>query len=630
MRRLSIDYEACPQELRRGLEELGAERPQRFGVAEGAVPVRLVRDGGMERGFQVLWRDGGAEVRYAAPSDAFRAVGRLLGEADADGEDFAETRRFDMLGVMADVSRNGVLRPDAVKALLRRCALMGINTFMLYTEDTYEVPGEPFFGYMRGPYTQDELKDLDEYAAALGIEMMPCIQTLGHLEQILQWPAYSDYRDVPGVVLAEEERTYALLEKMIDAATAPFRSKRIHLGMDEAHGVGTGRYRRRHGEKSSFDVLNSHLARVLEICRERALEPMIWSDMYFRLGSEKNEYYDLEAKVPQDVIDGIPKDVALVYWDYYHCEPAFYEQMIEKHRGLGSEPVMAGGVWTWNHLWAALPFSFSATDACMIGCKSAGLRQAFVTLWGDDGMECDIFSALPGIQFFAEHAYADDVEPVLLRRNFRGSCEADFDDWFRGAELDSVPCLVDHARSHTNVSKWLLWQDPFLGLLDPEVADFSLKEHYTELAQALSEAAAKDRASERLAFPAQVARVLSLKVNLRRDLVAAYRAGDKQAIRSMLEWDLRDLLRETTELWKRHRAMWLATYKPFGLEVIERRYGGLIARLQSLFDRLKDYLEGDVQSIPELEIDPQKIWDGSPDYLPTLNYSRAATPSCIK
>jgi len=630
MRRLSIDYEACPQELRRGLEELGAERPQRFGVAEGAVPVRLVRDEGMERGFQVLWRDGGAEVRYAAPSDAFRAVGRLLGEADADGEDFAETRRFDMLGVMADVSRNGVLRPDAVKALLRRCALMGINTFMLYTEDTYEVPGEPFFGYMRGPYTQDELKDLDEYAAALGIEMMPCIQTLGHLEQILQWPAYSDYRDVPGVVLAEEERTYALLEKMIDAATAPFRSKRIHLGMDEAHGVGTGRYRRRHGEKSSFDVLNSHLARVLDICRERALEPMIWSDMYFRLGSEKNEYYDLEAKVPQDVIDGIPKDVALVYWDYYHCEPAFYEQMIEKHRGLGSEPVMAGGVWTWNHLWAALPFSFSATDACMIGCKSAGLRQAFVTLWGDDGMECDIFSALPGIQFFAEHAYADDVEPVLLRRNFRGSCEADFDDWFRGAELDSVPCLVDHARSHTNVSKWLLWQDPFLGLLDPEVADFSLKEHYTELAQALSEAAAKDRASERLAFPAQVARVLSLKVNLRRDLVAAYRAGDKQAIRSMLEWDLRDLLRETTELWKRHRAMWLATYKPFGLEVIERRYGGLIARLQSLFDRLKDYLEGDVQSIPELEIEPQKIWDGSPDYLPTLNYSRAATPSCIK
>jgi hypothetical protein len=76
--------------------------------------------------------------------------------------------------------------------------------------------------------------------------------------------------------------------------------------------------------------------------------------------------------------------------------------------------------------------------------------------------------------------------------------------------------------------------------------------------------------------------------------------------------------------------MWLATYKPFGLEVIERRYGGLIARLQSLFDRLKGYLDGEVESIPEFETELLKIWDGSPDFLPTIPYARAATPSCIK
>jgi hexosaminidase len=631
MRRLAIDEQTCPQELKQGLGEVRAERPERFAPpGQGAVTVRLAHDDQMARGLAVTWQDGAAEVRYAAVSDAFRAIGRLLGEADEAGKDFAQSARFDMLGVMADVSRNGVLTPDAVKALLRRCALMGINTFMLYSEDTYEVPGEPFFGYLGGRYTQEELRDLDAYAAALGVEMVPCIQTLAHLEQILQWPAYGDYRDVHGVLLAEEDRTYELVAKMIDAATAPFRSKRIHLGMDEAHGVGTGRYRQRHGEKRPFDVLNAHLSRVRAICRERGLEPMIWSDMYFRLGSKRNDYYDLEADIPPEVIEAIPKDVELVYWDYYHCEADFYVQMIEKHRRLGSEPVMAGGVWTWDHLWAALPFSLQTTEACMMACKQTGLRQAFVTLWGDDGMECDIFSALPGIQFFAEHAYADEVAPALLRANFRGSCEADFDDWFKAAELDSVPCLVDHARSHNNVSKWMLWQDPFLGLLDPEVAGYSLKAHYTKLADGLSEAAEKDRASERLRFPTQIARVLGLKVELRRDLVAAYRAGDRQKIRSILEWDLRDLQRETHELWLRHRAMWLATYKPFGLEVVEQRYGGLMVRLQSLFDRLKAYLDGEVKSIPEFETDLQVIWDGAPDFLPEMPYARAATPSCIK
>ena len=32
----------------------------------------------------------------------------------------------------------------------------------------------------------------------------------------------------------------------------------------------------------------------------------------------------------------------------------------------------------------------------MKACKAKGLREAFVTLWGDDGNECDIYSALPG------------------------------------------------------------------------------------------------------------------------------------------------------------------------------------------------------------------------------------------
>ena len=76
--------------------------------------------------------------------------------------------------------------------------------------------------------------------------------------------------------------------------------------------------------------------------------------------------------------------------------------------------------------------------------------------------------------------------------------------------------------------------------------------------------------------------------------------------------------------------MWLATYKPFGLEVVEQRYGGLIARLQSLSDRLKSYLDGEVRSIPEFEVELLKIWEGSPGNLPAMQYARAATPSCIK
>ncbi len=629
MNRFAIDVDACPEELRAGLQEIAQDSPDRLVEGEGGVRLRFEKRGPSgQRGCSAEYDDGTVTVRYGTRTDAFRALGRLMGQQEP--EDFAEAPKLDTLGAMIDVSRNGVIRPDAAKAFMRRCALMGLNMVILYSEDTYEVPGEPFFGYLRGRYTQQEMADLDAYADALGIEMFPCIQALAHLQQILQWPAYSHLRDVGGVLLAEEEETYQLLEKMIVAASEPFRSRRIHLGMDEAWGIGSGRYREKHGEKSGFEILNDHLARVRQICQEHGLQPMIWSDMYFRIGSESGGYYDRDCVIPPEVVDRIPKDVQLVYWDYYHTDSGFYGEWIDRHRALGSEPIMAGGVWTWNHLWAGLPYSFTTTEACMAACKEKGLREAFVTLWGDDGMECDVFSSLPGIQYFAEHAYADRVDGDLLRANFRGSCNADFDDWVRASDLDSVPCVPDPGESRANVSKWLLWQDPFLPLMDPQVEGCSLREHYAELAADLSAASGKNEQAARLEFPARVAAVLALKCDLTAELRAAYATGDRDELRRLMEEDLAELRRELDALWKCHREMWLATYKPFGLEVVEGRYGGVRTRLESLSDRLAGYLDGSSESIPEFEAELHKVMQREPGDLPTLNYSRVATPSCIK
>ena len=52
------------------------------------------------------------------------------------------------LGVMLDCSRNAVMKPEKVMEFAELIAGMGYNTLMLYTEDTYELEGEPYFGYM--------------------------------------------------------------------------------------------------------------------------------------------------------------------------------------------------------------------------------------------------------------------------------------------------------------------------------------------------------------------------------------------------------------------------------------------------------------------------------------------------
>ena len=84
---------------------------------------------------------------------------------------------FRTFGTMLDCSRNAVPNLHTLKKWVDLTASLGYNTLLLYTEDTYEVPDEPYFGYMRGRYSQAELRELDAYAKKQGMTIMPCIQT---------------------------------------------------------------------------------------------------------------------------------------------------------------------------------------------------------------------------------------------------------------------------------------------------------------------------------------------------------------------------------------------------------------------------------------------------------------------
>ena len=141
-------------------------------------------------------------------------------------------RKFDTFGVMIDMSRNAVMSMEGLKRYLPLLKKMGYNMVMLYTEDTYEVNDEPYFGYMRGRYTKDEMKEIDAYAESLGITMIPCIQTLAHMNALFHWGKHP--RDCDNILLCDDERTYTLIDRMFATLSECFKSRRIHVGMDEA------------------------------------------------------------------------------------------------------------------------------------------------------------------------------------------------------------------------------------------------------------------------------------------------------------------------------------------------------------------------------------------------------------
>ena len=152
-------------------------------------------------------------------------------------QSIAENALFETNGAMVDMSRNAVMNVPTVKMMLRKMALMGMNMYMLYTEDTYEVEDHPYFGYMRGRYSMEEIKEIDAYAISKGMELIPCIQTLGHFTALLNLPVYRHLRDADDVILAGSEEVYDLIDKIFSSISKCFTSKTINIGLDEAHSV---------------------------------------------------------------------------------------------------------------------------------------------------------------------------------------------------------------------------------------------------------------------------------------------------------------------------------------------------------------------------------------------------------
>jgi hypothetical protein len=397
-------------------------------------------------------RDG-ATVRYGSIAQACRALGALRAGLVPRQGVYREETPFATLGVMLDCSRNAVMAVDHIVGVwLPRLALLGYNQVMLYTEDTYELLGEPYFGHQRGAYTADELRQVVAAADRLGIEVVPCIQTLGHLEQILRHGVYRPVRDTASVLMVGEPKTYELIDKMVAHWASVIRTRRIHIGMDETHDLGRGRYLDTNGYRNGFELFNEHLAKVADICRKHGLKPMIWSDMYFRLGSKTNEYYDRKSVIPSRVARGIPKDVDLVYWDYYHGDADFYLDWIARHRKLGKEPLMGSGIWTWNMPWYSRRLTEANAGACVRACYEAKLKEVLFTMWGDNGAFCDHDSAFAGMVYCADLAYgAKEPSAARLEKRFAGVCGGSY----AAHRLASDLCGGVEGLSPN------LWDDPF-------------------------------------------------------------------------------------------------------------------------------------------------------------------------
>lgn len=565
-------------------------------------PVMLKR---RPEGLKITKDDKGYTIEFSTRTSLMRAVGLLVENLKKKTLNIEETPKFNCVGTMPDCSRNAMLTVKSLKEWIRINALMGLNAMMLYTEDTYEIEAQPYFGYMRGRYTKEEIKEIDDYANLMGIELVPCIQTLAHLRTLFLNETMVPLRDVDGILLAGDERVYKLIDDMLDTCANNFRSRKINLGMDEAFLLGCGTYMQKNGYTPRSEIMKKHLEVVVQKCKDRGLEPMIWSDMFFRMVQPTGGYYRMDLdKMPDDIVALVPEGLKLIYWDYYSINRDRYNHMFDLHADFKNNEIgFAGGAVCWYGVVPLNAFSVESARAATECCIKKGCKDAWITMWGDDGSACPHFATLPTLQIYAEACWSGNTTDEYAEIRMKTCTGASYKDFLEMEQVNNVPLREDYGKDIANPYKYMLYQDILNGKFDCHIPE-GIEKHFSEMAEYMKKLGKKNKEYEEFFKTlSSLCSVLKIKAALGINLKKAYDAKDMEALEVYANKVLPELVKRYEKYYADNKAQWNKYNRPCGFEVQDIRFGGLIQRAKTVRLVLLDYIEGKTDSIPELEVE---------------------------
>ena len=520
-------------------------------------------------------------------------------------------RKFEKLGVL--VSSCGTLRSvDTLKRFMDYLAKLHYDTLYLDITAGYGLEGEPFFAYLRAKYSNEEMKELDAHAKSLGITLIPTIQTLAHLGFMFRWPPYFHLRDIDEIMMVGDPRVYEIVEKMIKTMAECFSCKIIHLGMDEAFHLGRGKYYDVNGPRNRVDIMQEHVAKVLEICEKYGVKTEMWGDMYIRMAYGAYERGPMTFDKSDEVRKSMPKNVKIHYWDYYSTEKEHYINFIEKFQKITDNIVFDGGVWDYIGYNVNNAYSLKITEAAFEACIEKGIKEATITIWGGDQVnESPLWATMPTLVAASEFAHGNhDMDKIKAR--FKELMGVDFDAFMALEKVDQLKPR-DPNSEMCSPTKYLLYNDVFAGMYDSTI-DQSERHVFTDAAKALRPYVNDPKWGYIFRKTKALAEVMEYKFDLGVRTRKAYCEGDKKQLEYLADKVYPLVIRRIKKFYEAQREYWYLENMPNGFEVEDVRFGGLIQRLTNCRKLLKDYCAGKLSHLAELEQKIIDYIDGSDTY----------------
>ena len=434
-----------------------------------------------ENMLKVEFKNNEAIICYGRKVDFYRALMLLcMNVSEGKNELSIEEKPFlDLNGMQLDLSRNNPLNVESIKCFIRQHAIMGLNSLTLYMEDMFELPDEPYFGYMRGRYTAKTLKSLDDYAHELGVELIPELELLSHMGKFLRHYSTAHLRG--GSIqdfFVGEQTTYDFIEKIVKVISSCFRSRILYIGLDETRTINQGPYKAKHGDVPIEKVFFEHAHRVCDMVNNYGKTPVISGDMPFEFCWKKEKpksrfHIDDHVEFDEDIITSMPKDTAITMWNYNDEDEDKMRRLFRKTKQLCDEVVYMGSARMYQSLLCKYKPTVNTMIAGMKAAKKENVKIAVFCTW-QDSADCPHFLALPVGLIAAEMDYVGEYSAEEMQRKVKFLYGIDYDDFYKMGDADHV-----HENEEQELAtKFLLYNDPLMGLLDYHVKDLDLRKFY--------------------------------------------------------------------------------------------------------------------------------------------------------
>lgn len=285
-------------------------------------------------------------------------------------------------GFMLDVSRTRVPTQAELLALIRALGQLRVNQLQLYVEHTFAFPGHEDAWRDASPLTPAEIRQLDDACAALGIELVPNLNTFGHMERWLRHPRYralaecpqgwihpltGQFKEFPGT-LRPDQASLDFAAELIDGLIPHFRSRQVNIGGDEPWELGQGFSQQAVAERGKHPVYLDHLKRLCALATARGRTPQFWGDILLE-----------DLALAQDA----PADAVPVVWGYDAGHP--FKEQCGRLRELGRDYLVAPGTSAWQSFTGRLDNALTNQAEAVGAAVRHGARGILLTTWGDNG-----------------------------------------------------------------------------------------------------------------------------------------------------------------------------------------------------------------------------------------------------